>query len=113
MTQLEERLRADIRPESEQIEAGSIPALRLPARAPPPRRLRRSGPRHWPALVTALAAAAAVTAVIAGTFLIAHTVSRSGPIRQRPAGSAVLRDPALYAYAVQGNTYSRTIHGTE
>ena len=31
MTQLEERLRADMRAESEQIELGSIPALRLPA----------------------------------------------------------------------------------
>ena len=79
MTQLEDRLRADMRTESEQIEPGSIPALQLPARVHPPGRLRRRGPRHWPAWVTALSAAAAVTAVIAGTFLIAHTVSRSGP----------------------------------
>jgi hypothetical protein len=114
VTQLEDRLRADMRAESEQIEPGSIPALQLPARAHPPRRLRRSGPRHWPAWVTTLAAAAAVTAVIAGTFLIAHTVSRSGPNPSATGGLPPYSGiPPYYAYAVQGNTYSRTIHGTQ
>jgi hypothetical protein len=114
VTQLEDRLRADMRAESEQIEPGSIPALRLPARAHPPGRLRRRGPRHWPAWVTSLAAAAAVTAVIAGTFLIAHTVSRSGPNPSATGGPPPYSGmPPFYAYAVQGSIYSRTIHGTQ
>jgi len=111
VTRLEERLRADLRAESEQIGPGSIPVLQLPARAHPPGRLRRRGPQHWPAWVTTLAAAAAVTAVIAGTFVFAHIVSGSGP------GPSATSDPApysgippYYAYAVQGNTFSRTIY---
>ena len=114
MTPLEDRLRADMRAESEQIEPGSIPALQLPARAHPPRRLRRSGPRHWPAWVIALAAAAAVTVVIAGTFLIAHTVSRSGPKPPMAGGLPPYSGiPPYYAYAVQGSIYSRAVHGTQ
>jgi hypothetical protein len=110
VTQLEERLRADMRAESEQIELGSIPALRLPARAHPPGRLRRRGPRQWPAWVTALAAAAAVTAVIAGTFLIAHTVFRSGPNPPATGGPPPYSGiPPYYAYAVQGSI----VHGTQ
>jgi len=111
VTRLEERLRADLRAESEQIGPGSIPVLQLPARAHPPGRLRRRGPQHWPAWVTTLAAAAAVTAVIAGTFVFAHIVSGSGP------GPSATSDPApysgippYYAHAVQGNTFSRTIY---
>jgi len=103
-----------MRAESEQIEPGSIPALQLPARAHPPRRLRRSGPRHWPAWVIALAAAAAVTVVIAGTFLIAHTVSRSGPKPPMAGGLPPYSGiPPYYAYAVQGSIYSRAVHGTQ
>ena len=114
MTRLEERLRADMRAESEQIGPGSIPALQLPARAHPPDRLRRRGPRHWPAWVTTLAAAAAVTAVIAGTFLFAHIVSGSGPGPSATGGPPPYSGiPPYYAYAVQGSTYSRTIHGTQ
>jgi hypothetical protein len=114
VTQLEDRLRADMKAESEQIEPGSIPALRLPARAHPTGRLRHSGPRHWPAWVTALAAAAAVTAVIGGTFLIAHTVSRSGPNPSATGGPPPYSGiPPYYAYAVQGSIYSRTVHGTQ
>jgi hypothetical protein len=114
VTRLEERLRADMRAESKQIEPGSIPALQLPARAHPPDRLRRRGPRHWPAWVTALAAAAAVTVVIAGTFLIAHIVSGSGPSPSATGGPPPYSGiPPYYAYAVQGSTYSRTIHGTQ
>ena len=110
MTQLEERLRADMRADSAQIEPGRIPALRLPARAHPPGRLRRRGPRHWPAWVTALAAAAAVTAVIAGTFLIAHTVFRSGPNPPATGGPPPYSGiPPYYAYAVQGSI----VHGTQ
>jgi len=120
VTQLEERLRADMRAESEQIGPGSIPALQLPARADPPRRLRRRGPRlwgpwHWPAWVTTLAAAAAVVVVIAGTFFLAHVVSGSGPGPSATGEETVPYSgiPPYYAYAVQGDTYSRTINGTE
>jgi hypothetical protein len=114
VTHLEDRLRADMRTESEQIEPGSIPALRLPARTHPPGRLRRRGPRHWPAWVTALAAAAAVTVVIAGTFLIAHTVSGSGPNPSATGGlPAYSGIPPYYAHAVQGSIYSHTVHGTQ
>ena len=113
MTRLEERLRVDMRTESEQIEPGCIPALQLPARAHPPGRLRHRGPRHWPAWVTALAAAAAVTLVIAGTFLIAHNLSPSGPNPPANGAPPYSGIPPYYAYAVQGNTYSRTIHGTQ
>ena len=114
MTRLEERLRADMRAESEQIKPGSIPALQLPARAHPPGRPRRRGPRHWPAWLSTLAAAAAVTAVIAGTIFFGHIVSGSGPGPSAPGGAAPYSGiPPYYAYAVQGNTYSNTIHGTQ
>jgi len=114
MTRLEERLRADMRAESERIGPGSIPALQLPARAHPSGRLRRRGPRHWPAWVTGLAAAAAVTVVIAGSFFFAHIVSGSGPGPSATEGPAPYSGiPPYYAYAVQGNTYSRTINGTQ
>ena len=69
MTSLEDRLRTDLRTESELIEPRSIPPLRLPAVAPdPPGALRRTGLRRWPGWVTGLAAAAAVIAVIAGAL---------------------------------------------
>jgi hypothetical protein len=103
-----------MRAESEQIEPGSISALQLPARAHPPRMVWRRGPWHWPAWVTALAAAAAVTAVIAGTFLVANTVSRSGPNPPATGGLPPYSGiPPYYAYAVQGSIYSRTVHGTQ
>jgi hypothetical protein len=114
VTRLEERLRADMRAESERIKPGSIPALELPARAHLPGRPRRRGPRHWPAWVSTLAAAAAVTVVIAGTFFVAHIVSGSGPGTSATGGAAPYSGiPPYYAYAVQGNTFSNTIHGTE
>ncbi len=112
MTRLEERLRADMRAESEQIGPGSIPALQLPARAHPPGRLRRRGPRHWPAWVSTLAAAAAVTVVTAGTFLVAHVVSGSGPGPSETSGPTYSGIPPYYAYAVHGNTFNgkRTVY---
>jgi len=114
VTQLEERLRADMRAESQQIKPGSIPALQLPARAHPPGRPRRRGPRHWPAWLSTLAAAAAVTVVIAGTFFFAHVVSGPGPGPSATGGVAPYSGiPPYYAYAVQGDTFSNTIHGTQ
>lgn len=112
MTRLEDRLRADLTAESAQIEPGSLPPLHLPAEARPARG-RRISPRRWPAWMTALAAAAAVTLVLAGTFLAGHMLARSGPgqgpATGEPAYSGI---PPYYAYAVQGSTYSRTINGT-
>ena len=64
--------------------------------------------------MTALAAAAAVIAVIVGTFAIANNVSRAGP--KPPAnggGRSYSGIPPYYAYAVQGSTFSRTVHGTQ
>ncbi len=114
MTPLEDRLRAEMTAESELIEPGSIPALRLPAQGPRPlSRLRRRVPRRWPAWMTALAAAAAVTAVIVGIFAIAHAVSRPGPKPPATGGVSYPGIPSYYAYAVQGSTYSRTVHGTQ
>ena len=114
MTQLEERLRADMRAESEQIRPGGIPALQLPTRAHPSGRLRRRGPRHWSAWVTTLAAAVAVTVVIAGTFFFVHIVSGSGPGPSAPAEPAPYSGiPPFYAYAVQGDTFSNTVNGTD
>ena len=114
MTPLEDRLRAEMTAESELIEPGSIPALRLPAQGPRPlSRLRRRVPRRWPAWMTALAAAAAVTAVIVGIFAIAHAVSGPGPKPPATGGVSYSGIPSYYAYAVQGSTYSRTVHGTQ
>jgi hypothetical protein len=111
VTRLEDRLRADLRAESVQIEPGSIPALHLPAPARhPDGKLRRKSPRHWPAWMTALAAAAAVVTVIAATFIVGHIVARTGPTTGEPPYSGI---PPYYAYAVQGSTYSRTVNGTQ
>ena len=114
MTRLEERLRTDMRAESERIKPGSIPSLRLPARAHPSGRPRRRGPRHWPVWLSTLAAAAAVTVVIAGSFFFAHIVSGSGPGPSATGEVAPYSGiPPYYAYAVQGDTFSNTIHGTQ
>ena len=113
MTELEDRLRVDMRAESEQIEPGSIPALRLPPRVRTSGSPGRGGSRHWPASMTALAAAAAVIAVAAGSFLIAHAVAGSAPHRPATGGLPASGIPPYYAYAVPGNTYHRTVHGTQ
>lgn len=114
MTPLEDRLSAEMTAESELIEPASIPALRLPAQRPRPlSRSRRRGPLRWPAWMTALAAAAAVTAVIVGIFAVANTVSGPGPKPPATGGVSYSGIPSYYAYAVQGSTFSRTVHGTQ
>src|SRR5205823_5277758 len=62
---------------------------------------------------TTLAAAAAVMVVIASTFLVAHIVSGSGLSPSANGGPPYSGIPPYYAYAVHGNTFDRTIHGTE
>lgn len=113
MTVLEDRLRSELRAESELITPESIVPLRLPGdteRAPAAP--RHGSPRQWPPWGVPLAAAAAAAAVIAGTFAIAHALPRAGP-RPVPAGPKYNALPADYAYTVRGNVYSYVSHGTQ
>jgi hypothetical protein len=113
VTLLENRLRSELRAESELITPESIVPLRLPSdteRAPGV--LRRRVRRQWPPWVIPLAAAAAAVAAIAGTFAVAHMLpgSARGP---RPAGPKYSTMPVNYAYTVQGDIYHYTSHGTQ
>jgi hypothetical protein len=111
VTVLEDRLRSELRAESELIAPGSIVPLRLPGDTErPPATSRRRGPRQWPPWAIPLAAAAAAVAVIAGTFAIAHVLPASRP---RPAGPKLSSLPAYYAYTVQGTVYNYRSHGTQ
>jgi hypothetical protein len=108
---LEDRLRSELRAESELITPESIVPLRLTGDTERgPSVPRRRGPRQWPIWVIPLAAAAAAAAVIAGTFAIAHALPVSGP---RPASPKLSGLPAYYAYTVQGNVYNYRSHGTQ
>jgi hypothetical protein len=86
---LEDRLRTELRAESQLIAPESIPALSLPGhdgrRAAT---LRHRGPRRWPAWVAPLAAAAAVIAVIAAAVTVSGAIHGRGPAGHRPAASA-------------------------
>ena len=92
MSALEDRLRTELRAESELIAPESIPALSLPEqdgrRAATP---RRWGLRWWPAWVTPMAAAAAVLAVIIASLAI------SGVILRRPAGNGPAGSSGVFA----------------
>jgi hypothetical protein len=113
VTVLEDRLRSELRAESELITPESIVPLRLPGgNERPPGVLRRRGPRQWPSWVIPLAAAAAAAAVIAGTFAVAHMLPGNGP-KPRPAGPEYAALPANYVYTVQGNIYNYKSHGTQ
>lgn len=113
MTVLEDRLRSELRAESELITPESIVPLRLPgATERVPGVLRRRRTRHWPPWVIPLAAAAAAAAVIAGTFAVAHALP--GTPRQAWSPTAVYTGvPRYYAYTVQGDIYNYTSHGTQ
>ena len=106
MTALEDRLRSELRAESEEITPDSIADLRLPS----PARPRRRGARRWPPWVMPLAAAAAVTIVVAGTFAIAHMVPSPPARKVKPVKNP--SPPAYYAYTVQGDVYNYVSHGT-
>jgi hypothetical protein len=113
VTVLEDRLRSELRAESELITPESVVPLRLPSDAERgPGVPRRGGPRQWPSWLIPLAAAAAVAAVIAGTFAVAHTLLGSGQ-GPRPAGPKYATVPANYAYTVQGDIYNYKSHGTQ
>ena len=108
---LEDRLRSELRTESELITPESIVPLRLPEDTERmPRVLRRRGSRQWPSWMIPLAAAAAAAAAIAGTFAVAHMLPGSSA---PPAGPKYAAVPANYAYTVQGNIYNYVSHGTQ
>jgi len=113
VTVLEDRLRCELRAESELITPESIVPLRLPGDTERmPGMPRRRGPRQWPPWMVPLAAAAAAAAVIAGTFAVAHMLPGSGR-GPRPAGPKYAALPANYVYTVQGDIYNYTSHGTQ
>jgi hypothetical protein len=113
VTVLEDRLRSELRAESELITPESIAPLRLPGETGPvPFVARRRGPRQWPPWVIPLAAAAAAAAVITGTFAAAHMLPASGP-KPRPAGPKYTALPANYVYTVQGDIFHYVSHGTQ
>ena len=113
MTVLEDRLRSELRAQSELITPESIVPLRLPSDTDRmPGVLRRRGPRQWASWLLPLAAAAAAAAVIAGTFAVAHMLLGSGQ-GPRPAGPKYATVPANYAYTVQGDIYNYSSHGTQ
>ena len=113
MTVLEDRLRSELRAESELITPESIVPLRLPSDTERvPGVLRRRGPRQWPSWLIPLAAAAAAAAVIVGTFALAHMLLGGGQ-GPRPAGPKYATVPANYAYTVQGDIYNYKSHGTQ
>ena len=113
MTVLEDRLRSELRAESELITPDSIVPLRLPGDTERmPGVLRRRGPRQWPPWVIPLAAAAAAATVIVGTFAAAHMLPGSGT-NPRPVGPKYAALPANYVYTVQGDIYNYKSHGTQ
>jgi hypothetical protein len=111
---LENRLRTELRAESQLIAPESIPALSLPGQDS--RRLatlRYRGTRRWPAWVIPVAAAAAVTAVIAGALTVSHMVFGGAPKRHAAAWMSYSRLPPYYAYTVEGNVVSYVWKGSQ
>jgi hypothetical protein len=114
MTALEDRLRTELRAESQLVAPESIPTLSLPGQEG--RRLtgrRGRGTRRWPAWVTPVAAAAAVTAVIAGTLTVSHMVSGDAPTRQAAARTSYSHLPPYYASTVQGSVVRYVWKGSQ
>jgi hypothetical protein len=86
---LEDRLRTELRAESQLIAPESIPPLSLPGHDGRRAATRRhGGPRRWPAWVAPLAAAAAVIAVIALAVTVSGAIGSSRPAGHRPAAPA-------------------------
>ncbi len=114
MSVLEDRLRQELQAESQLITREAVPALNLSG--PDGRRaaaLRRRGARRWPGWATPLAAAAAVTAVIAGTLTVSGMVSGGGPPRYAVAGVSYASLPPYYASTVEGSVVSYKWRGTQ
>jgi hypothetical protein len=109
---MEDRLRTELRAESELITRDGLKPLSLdprdgsqPATAPRRATRGRSAPgwtRRWPAWVAPVAAAAAVAAVITGTLSISRLVA-GGPGQQAATGVASYTSlPPYYATTVEG-----------
>lgn len=115
MNTLEDRLRTDLRAESELIAPDSIRPLSLTgAHGRRPGRLRRRGTWRWPAWATPVAAAAAVAAVIVGTITVSHLVTGGGPANSEPVAlSSYSHLPPYYATTVQGNVVSYVYKGSQ
>ncbi len=113
MNALESQLGAELRAESELIRPESLAPLRLPG--PNHRRGARPpirGRRRWPAWLTPLTAAAAVLAIVAGTWTATRVVS-GAPARQPTTGPSYSHLPPYYAVTVSGNVVSYTSGGTQ
>lgn len=125
MTALEDRLRRDLRAESEQITPESLTDLHLPGPAVRPGRPRSGGSwrgirwaagrrgalRPWLAWVKPLAAAAAVVAVIAGALAVSRAIQGHPPAAGIPPDYSGA--PAYYAYTAEGPRYIELSNGPQ
>ena len=76
MSTQDEKIRTAIHETAAEVPPDHSPPLRLPPRTRGMLgTLRRRGPQRWPAWVTPLAAAAAVTVAIAGTFALTREIA--------------------------------------
>jgi hypothetical protein len=113
VTVLEDRLRSEMRAESELITPESIAPLRLPDDDGQTRGMPwRGRAQHWREWAKPLAAAVAATAVIVGTFALAHALPGTGQQSWSPT-PRYAGVPRYYAYTVQGDIFSYTSHGTQ
>ena len=115
MSALEDRLRRDLRAESEEITPDILADLRLPGTAGRYRRLAAArGPgtsARWLAWARPLAAAAAVIAVIAGALAVSRALGGQPPAPGIPPDYSSA--PAYYAYGVQGDIYNYVRNGAQ
>ena len=129
MNVLEDRLRTELRAESQLITGETIPALSLPGpdghraaakgrRVPRPVR-RAAVPHHWPGWLAPAAAAAAVVGVVIGSLAISGLILR--PARTGPANSPgvfakvpryFVAIPEVSGRAVVGATATGAVRGT-
>jgi len=111
VSEWEERLRTELRSESELIAEGSLRPLDLPGSAS--HRAMTARARHgrrWPGWLTPVAAGAAVAVVIAGTVTVSTEVFGNKG-RSKPAATAYTQLPANYAYTVFGDVVNVTRDG--
>jgi len=97
MNTLEDKVRAALRLTAEEIPPYTVPPLRLPNGWRPPARRLRAYPHGWGPWLAPLAAAAAVTAVIAGSLAISGAVHARPPKHQNRTSAAA----ALSASKIQ------------